>query len=199
MSDKSTETLVHRMPLRPPPPNGLLTPPNSGITCDHTSQHHAFPLCLPQGILAHLVYPQLTRTILTPPQRGGGGGFGMTPWCIVLVCSWRRLLADRHSLPFPWTLSLHRQWCPSASHHPLTFLFLPALTFPLPFPFPSLGLSLRRPQCPSASHHSFPSHSLSRLCQGRFWQEAMVLCSRLQLASPTGRSPFAALPFPFLQ
>ena len=28
---------------------------------------------------------------------------------------------------------------------------------------------------------------------------AMVLCSRLQLAAPTGRSPFAALPFPFLQ
>ena len=30
--------------------------------------------------------------------------------------------------------SLHRRWCPSASHHPLTFLFLLALTFPLPFP-----------------------------------------------------------------
>ena len=75
----------------------------------------------------------------------------MTPWCDDLVCSWQRLLADCHSLPFPWTLSLYRRWCPSASHHPLTFLFLPALTFPLPFPFPSLGLSLRRPQCPSAS------------------------------------------------
>ena len=89
----------------------------------------------------------------------------MTPWCVVLVCSWRRLLADRHSLPFPWTLSLHRRWCPSASHHPLTFLFLPALTFPLRSPFLTLGLSLRRPQCPSASPHSFPSHSLGRLCQ----------------------------------
>ena len=89
----------------------------------------------------------------------------MTPWCVVLVCSSRRPLADHHSLPFPWTLSLHRRWCPSPSHHPLTFLFLPALTFPLPFPFPSLGLSLRRPQCPSASPHSFPSHSLGRLCQ----------------------------------
>ena len=89
----------------------------------------------------------------------------MTPWCVVLVYSWRRLLADRHSLPFPWTLFLHRWWCPSTSHHPLTFLFLHALTFPLPFTFPSLGLSLRRPQCPSASHHSFPSHSLGRLCQ----------------------------------
>ena len=74
---------------------------------------------------------------------GLDGGFGMTPWCDDLVCSWRRLLADRHSLPFPWTLSLHRRWCPSASHRPLTFLFLPALNFPLPFPFPSLGLSLR--------------------------------------------------------
>ena len=96
---------------------------------------------------------------------GGGGGFGMTPWCDDLVCSWRRLLADRHSLPFPWTLSLHRRWCPSASHHPLTFLFLLALTFPLPSPFPSLGLSLCRPPCPSASPHSFPSLSLGRLCQ----------------------------------
>ena len=89
----------------------------------------------------------------------------MTPWCDDLVCSWRRLLADRHLLPFPWTLSLHRRWCPSASHHPVTFLFLPALTFPLPSPFPSLGLFLRRPWCPSASHHSFPFHSLGRLCQ----------------------------------
>ena len=89
----------------------------------------------------------------------------MTPWCDDLVCSWRRLLADRHSLPFPWTLSLHRRWCPSASHHPLTFLFLLALTFPLPSPFPSLGLSLCRAPCPSASPHSFPSLSLGRLCQ----------------------------------
>ena len=89
----------------------------------------------------------------------------MTPWCDDLVCSGRRLLADRHSPPFPWTLSLQRRWCPPASHNPLTFLFLPALTFPLPSPFPSLGLSLRRPQCPSASPHSFPSLSLGRLCQ----------------------------------
>ena len=41
----------------------------------------------------------------------------MSPWCVVRVCSWRRLLANHHSLPFPWTLSLHRPWCPSASHH----------------------------------------------------------------------------------
>ena len=45
----------------------------------------------------------------------------MTPWCDDLVCSGRRLLADRHSLPFPWTLFLHRRWCPSASH-PVTLL-----------------------------------------------------------------------------
>ena len=102
---------------------------------------------------------------LGDPHRLRAGGFGMTPWCDDLVCSWRRLLADRHSLPFPWTLSLHRRWCPSASHHPLTFLFLLALTFPLPSPFPSLGLSLCRPTCPSASPHSFPSLSLGRLCQ----------------------------------
>ena len=93
----------------------------------------------------------------------------MTPWCVVLVRSWRRLLADRHSLPFSWTLSLHRRWCPSASHHPLTFLFLCALPFPLPFPFPSLCLSLRRPHCPSALHQSFPFHSLGRLCQRSPW------------------------------
>ena len=87
------------------------------------------------------------------------------PWCVVHVCSWRRLLADRHSLPFPWTLSLHRRWCPSPSHHPVTFLFLLALSFPLYFPFLSLGLSLHRPWCPLASHHSFPFLSLGRLCQ----------------------------------
>ena len=96
---------------------------------------------------------------------GGGGVSGMTPWCDDLVYSWRHLLADRHLLPLPWTLSLHRRWCPSASHHSLTFLFLLALTFPLPSPFPSLGLPLRRPWCPSASPHSFPSLSLGRLCQ----------------------------------
>ena len=53
----------------------------------------------------------------------------------------------------------------TSEHHPLTFLFLLALTFPLPSPFPSLGLSLCRPPCPSASPHSFPSLSLGRLCQ----------------------------------
>ena len=45
----------------------------------------------------------------------------MTPWC-VLICNWRRQLADRHLLPLAWTLSLRRRWCPSASHHPVSFL-----------------------------------------------------------------------------
>ena len=63
----------------------------------------------------------------------------MTPWCDDLVCSWRRLLADRHLLPFPWTLSLHRRWCPSASHHPVPFLCHHASTVPLPCPFLSGG------------------------------------------------------------
>ena len=31
----------------------------------------------------------------------GEGGVGKKPWYCVLVCSWRRPLADRHSLPFP--------------------------------------------------------------------------------------------------
>ena len=97
----------------------------------------------------------------------GSAGFGMTPWCIVVVYSWRRLLADRHSLPFPWTLSLQRRWCPSASHHPVTFLFPLALSFPLYFPFLSFGLSLHRPWCPSTSYHPFPLHSIGRLCQWR--------------------------------
>ena len=43
------------------------------------------------------------------------GGVGMSPWCVVLVCSWQRLLAGRHSLPVAWTLSLHKWWCPLAS------------------------------------------------------------------------------------
>ena len=81
-------------------------------------------------------------------------------WHDAMVCTWQRPLADRHSLPFRWTLSLHRRWCQSASHHPVTFLFLCALTFSLPFPFLSLGLSLHRLWCPSASHHPFPFHSL---------------------------------------
>ena len=126
---------------------GWIPPKKTNIVACHRSVH--CPGVQPvHGPLA--VGGERTAANLTVDEmrcRGGGGGrFGMTPWCDDLACSWRRLLADRHSLPFPWTLSLHRRWCPSASHHPLTFLFLPALTFPLPSPFLSLGLSLRRPQ-----------------------------------------------------
>ena len=64
------------------------------------------------------------------------GGLACRLGCIVLVCSWRRQLADRQLLPFPWTLSVHRRWCPSASHPPVSFLFLFALSFPLYFPWP---------------------------------------------------------------
>ena len=42
----------------------------------------------------------------------------------VLVFGWQRQLTDHHSLPFPWILSLHRRWCPSASHHHVSFLSL---------------------------------------------------------------------------
>ena len=38
-------------------------------------------------------------------RRAAGGG--VSPLCVVLVCSRRCLLADRHSLPFPWTRCLH--------------------------------------------------------------------------------------------
>ena len=41
------------------------------------------------------------HALLLPTPRGSGGGFGKKPWSCVLVCSWRRPLADRHSLPFP--------------------------------------------------------------------------------------------------
>ena len=64
-----------------------------------------------------------------PPPHPWEGGLA----CRVLVCSRRRLLADRHSLPFPRTLSLHRRWCPSASHPPpVPFLSLPCPILPSP-------------------------------------------------------------------
>ena len=80
---------------------------------------------------------------------GGEGGVGMSP---LVRCSGRRLLADRHSLPFPWTLSLRRRWCPLASHRPVSFLILLGLSFPLHFPFLSLGrLCQRSPRTVSVS------------------------------------------------
>ena len=56
----------------------------------------------------------------------------MTPWR-ALVCSRRRQWADRHLLPFPWTLFLHRPLtalCPSSPS--LAYLSLSTyLSFPL--------------------------------------------------------------------
>ena len=75
---------------------------------------------------------------------GGEGGLGtcMSPWYIVLVCMWGRLLPDRPSPPFRLTLFSPYAMAPIvvqlASHHPVSFLFLLALFFPLhcPLPFP---------------------------------------------------------------
>ena len=101
---------------------------------------------------AHLMDSSFLFSLVTLLHRGilrcvilqhYGGGFGMPPWC-VLVCSWRRQLADRHFLPFPWTLSLQTRRCPSASHHLVSFLSLLGLSFPLYFPFLSLGRFCQR-------------------------------------------------------
>ena len=83
---------------------------------------------------------------LPQPTAGGaetvmrGGGFGMSSWCVVPCV---QLAAPIGRSPFaalfPWTLSLRRRWRRSASHRPVTFLFLFALPFPLYFPFLSLG------------------------------------------------------------
>ena len=89
----------------------------------------------------------------------------MKPGIIVHVCSRWRLLADRHPLPFPWTLSPHRQWCPSASHHPVSFLFLLCLLFPV-FPFLSLGRLCQR------SPRTFP---VSLLCVASTQRRAAAL------------------------
>ena len=88
--------------------------------------------CLP--LAARIGLSQLLILTLCGPKRvlvvspGGGGGLACRLWCIVLICSWRRLLAYRHSLPFPWSLSLHRRWCPSACPHPVSFLILLVLS-----------------------------------------------------------------------
>ena len=66
---------------------------------------------------------------------GGGGGLACRLWCTVLVCSWRRLLANRHSLPFPWTLSLHWLTTVYPSSPSLAYPALStSLSFPLAFP-----------------------------------------------------------------
>ena len=81
------------------------------------------------------------RGVTPPPLHcspGGLGVVGMTRWC-VLVGSRRRQSADGHPLPFRWPLSLHRRWCPSASHRPLSCLSPVGLSFPLRVPLLSLG------------------------------------------------------------
>ena len=120
VSDCHTAPHHTHVPQRPPAASTMCPPHTNNV-----SQSFWIHLIPKTGAHGHCVF--------------GGGGFGMMPWCVVLVCSGRRLLADRHSLPFPWTLSLHRRWCPSASHHPLTFLFLHAL--PSLSPSPSLPLA----------------------------------------------------------
>ena len=67
---------------------------------------------------------------------------------------------------FPWTLSLHRRWCPSASHHPVSFLFLLAQFLPLYFPCLSLGRLRQR------SLRTFP---VSLLCVGSTQRRATAL------------------------
>ena len=63
----------------------------------------------------------------------------MTSPC-ALVCSGRRRLADRHLLPFPWTLSLRRRRCPSASHHSSPSKAYLSLSTSLSFPFGGAGV-----------------------------------------------------------
>ena len=69
----------------------------------------------------------------------------------------------------------------------------------VPFPAPFLCGEPPTPHPPALPPRVGPPPQGVDIVGGGFWQEAMVLCSRLQLAAPTGRSPFAALPFPFLQ
>ena len=78
----------------------------------------------------------------------GGRGLACRLGCFVLVCSRWHLLADRHSPPFPWTLSLRRRRCPLASHRPVPSLSLLALSFPWYHPFLSLGLLRQRTPLP---------------------------------------------------
>ena len=110
-----------------------------------------------QGLLAHL---QSLHNLLPPshhhhnvrrcpgPRQGG-----MPPGCLVLVCSWWRPLADCSSLPFPWTLSLHWRWCPSASHPPCVLPLppCPIISSPLPFPFPWSVVPMEPPDVPCSS------------------------------------------------
>ena len=69
----------------------------------------------------------------------------MPPWRVVL---WPIAIHCPPLGPFPSIGGGAHQ-----PHHPVSFLFLLALSFPPYFLFLSLGFSLRRPWYPSASHH----------------------------------------------
>ena len=101
-SDQGKSPVPTKMPVQQE-----RTRPNSSRYGAVSSRHP-----VPGTVVAYLIRSCFVITFwILPVYRGG---FGMSPWCIVLVCSRRRLLAGRHSLPFPWTLSLRRRWCPSA-------------------------------------------------------------------------------------
>ena len=61
------------------------------------------------------------------------GGFGLSPWCIVLVCSWRRLLADHHCSTGGGAHCPLTTLCPASSSLPYLSLST-SLSFPLAFP-----------------------------------------------------------------
>ena len=85
-----------------------------------------------------------------PLGRGGGGG-GMTLWCVlVLVGSGRRQLADRHSLPFPRTLSLRKAVVPVGLSPPCALPLPAGLPLPslLPLPFPPEVVPTEPPDFP---------------------------------------------------
>ena len=73
----------------------------------------------------------------------GGGGIGMSPSCVVLVCRGRRLLADRHSLPVPWDPFPPSAAVPIGPSPPCALPLPPwpilpsLLPFPFPWPFPA--------------------------------------------------------------
>ena len=95
----------------------------------------ADPVCvqLPVKKRASLAGTPSGHGLPPPPPQTGGGGVGMLPWGLVLICSWRRPLADHGLLPFPWTLFLYSWWCPSFSSLPYLSLST-SLSFPLAFP-----------------------------------------------------------------
>ena len=98
-------TAAVHLPNSPPNrvPNARCTVHSSqALVPSACSQPHT-PLCHPPPTPwgGAQVQPTATHPKHFGLAPGGGGGVGMTPWCDDLVCSWRRLLADRHSLPFP--------------------------------------------------------------------------------------------------